>query len=387
MELVADAFNAEGADVWVACRARDDAVLQRAERLLASGCKVIGIPADTKDYPQHAAMIARNNGIMKVFFSNFDSVVYDLGKSGATGVFEGLDVGGIWLRPELKGKKPGPLERAITKLVRTRAAKKRRRHARAVANNQAGLRDFLPEERRIERVRLFFTSAAAAKEVGGMLAPGETAVICDPWLSRSDVDRREAREALGLSRDALILLHPGTSRREKGLADACEAMRSLNKTSTANMLLLRAGMVDREDRAAIQALEQRGAAVVMDRYLTDAELDLCYAACDWVLLPYRGQKESSGVLIHAAANGRPVIASDHGWIGEATREHGLGLLFPHCDIKALSGLLERVAGGGSGGWSAEGMKRFAAANSPEAFRKTLVNGWLISRADDASNGK
>lgn len=379
MFLVASGFRREGAEVLVGCQAHLPEVKPWAERLRELGCRISTIPpgATADAFPLHAGEVARRAGLQRVFFPNFDSIVYDLGKCGARGVFEGLDVGGIWLRPELKQESCGVVERLWRKVLRTRAAKMRRRHARAVSNNRAGLAEFLPEQRRVGRVRLFFTSSEAAQEVGGRLAPGETAVICDPWLSRSGASKREAREALGLPGERVIFLHLGTSRREKGLADACEAMGRLDGALGTQGLLLRAGRVDKGDRPALRKLEDRGGAVVLDRYLSDAELDLCYAASDWVLLPYRGQKESSGVLIHAAANRRPVIASDFGLIGEATRSFALGRVFEHQNVGALAEALAGVLqeDGEAVGY-APGLVRFAAANSPEKFQKTLVDGWL-----------
>jgi len=386
MHLAAMGFLQAGAQVMVSCPADTAEVRPWAERLAAAGCCVVAMPEGDICHATDAAALARREGIERLFFPNFDSVVYEMGRHDVRGVLDGLDIGGIWLRPELRPEPRGPLRRLMEKLVRTRANKLRRKHARAVRNNRRGLAGFLPEQRRMARVRLFFTSDSAAAEVGGLMMPGETQRLCDPWLNRSGMSRDEARAALELDDSRIVLLHLGTSRPEKGLKDVCDALLMLDDAVISRLLLLRVGRVNLRDAPSLRRLERRGAARVIDRHVTEDELSCSYAASDWALLPYRNQKETSGVLIHAAAHGLPVIASDHGWIGTATRDHGLGLLFPHGDTTALSDLLGRVALGNAGGWSAEGMERFAAANSPAAFQKTLVENWLNSSSAPVSSG-
>jgi glycosyltransferase involved in cell wall biosynthesis len=181
----------------------------------------------------------------------------------------------------------------------------------------------------------------------------------------------------------VVLLHAGTSRPEKGLKDACEALAGLQPDLREKLFLLRAGTVDPLDAPALQDLRRAGAAMVLDRYVAEDELALCYAAVDWVLLPYREQKESSGVLIHAAANRRPVIASDYGWIAQQVRQYDLGRLFRHLDVNSLRALLEEVAVmPRESSRDDSGMDEFSSLNSPEAFRETLNQGWLLSRTDD-----
>ena len=375
MHLVATGFIAAGAKVIVACRMEEREVKPWADKLAASGCRVVDIPAEGIRHASHAASLARDAGVRRVFFPNFDSVIYEMGKLGATHALAGLDVGGIWLRPDLTPLARGPVQRVFEKLIRSRANKTRRKQARAVRNNLRGLVGFLPENRQLTGLRLFFTSRAAASEVGKRL-PGETSLICDPWLSRCDTSKADARAWLGINASRMILLHAGTSRQEKGLSDVCKALSSLDPSLSDRLLLLRAGKVDASDAPMLKELVDRGVAHSLDRYLSEEELSHCFAACDWVLLPYRNQSESSGILIHAAAQNRPVIASNYGWIGQCTHDYGLGLSFRHLDTGALAEQLAKVARDNITECSPAGMNRFADANSPESFQKTLISLWL-----------
>lgn len=380
--LVATGFREVGAEVRVCCRTDDARLAVWMEKMSAAGCEVVAIPESVRCHAEHAAGEAAKHGISQIFFPNFDSLVYEMGKLRVSGVFDGMDVGGIWLRPDIRGEKPGWWRRLLLKWVRTRANKQARRRIRAVANNQRGLRSLLPDGRGPGSIRLFFTSPDAARELSSHLGEDAVMPICDPWLERATVERAAARTALGLDQERVVMLHAGTSRPEKGLKDACEALLGLQPDLREKLFLLRAGTVDPLDAPALQDLRRAGAAMVLDRYVKEDELALCYAAADWVLLPYRDQKESSGVLIHAAANRRPVIASDFGWIGRQVRQYDLGRLFTHLDVSSLRALLEEVAAmPRESSRDDSGMEEFSSLNSPEAFRRTLNKGWLLSPTD------
>lgn len=314
--------------------------------------------------------LAERSGCRGVFFPTFDSIVPHIARSRKAAVTMDLKVGGIWLRPHLDGVLPGAAERLWLKLRRTAETKRRRRMARAIERNRAavGALDGLA-------TRFFVTTEDAHAEVSRWVPGGRVLRICDPWLSVSGISADVARERLGLPAGRTILLHAGTARADKGLGDACRALLRLPVAKRRRLFLLRAGQVGAQDQALMAEVEGLGDGGAIDRFMKIEELDLCYRAADAVLLPYRGQKESSGIFIHAAANSRPVIASNFGTIGDLTRRYRLGRLFAHADVEALADVLEDVADHGVP-LVTEGMAEFAAANSPDRFRSTLVEEWL-----------
>lgn len=377
--LVATGFRQAGAEVKVCCRIDDSRLDVWVEKMKSAGCSVVGIPEAVENHSNHAEAEARSSGSSRIFFPNFDSLIYEMGKLGVKGAFAGMDVGGIWLRPDIDGVEPSWWERLRVKFLRTRATKLTRKRWRAVRNNRRGLSAMAPGSSDVGRLRLFFASPEAALDLSSWLGEEGVALICDPWLKRAEMDKAAARKALGLQPGSQIFLHTGTSRPEKGLKDACEAILSMARDVRGNACLLRAGAVDSLDAASLHALEAAGGAVVMDRYVSEDELALCYVAADWVLLPYRDQKETSGVLVHAAANRRPVIASDYGVIGKHVRTYRLGRLFPHRDQAALRSLLaEMIAEPDAALCDVTGMDEFSDLSSPETFRNTLNDRWLLN---------
>ena len=380
LHLTAAGFRATGTPTAVACATGDPRVAPWADALQRAGCTVLPIPPQLDNHAAHASALASDLGTQRIFLPNFDSMLYEMGKLGLQGAFHRLDVGGIWLRPDLEGETPGWWQRLRMKVVRSRAHKLARRHLRAIANNRRGLAALTDSSKSAARLRLFFTSPDAIRETTPYLPAGAALPLCDPWLHRASESRAAARATLGIPAETIVLLHTGTSRPEKGLADTCKALLQLPDALLARLCLLRAGQVDPLDAASLAQLHSRCKPKVIDRFLDEAELARCYAAADWVLLPYRDQKESSGVLVHAAANHRPVVASDFGRIGHAVRTHDLGRLFRHRDVgglaRVLADLAEKPVSPGTAG-----MEAFAALNSPQTFQQTLVDGWLKMPAD------
>jgi glycosyltransferase involved in cell wall biosynthesis len=198
-------------------------------------------------------------------------------------------------------------------------------------------------------------------------------VICDPWLAASALDQSSARERLNLPKNKIIILHAGTSRREKGLKDLCRAFERLSPAQTQRLLLYRIGQVDPADQPWLQALIKKKLACSVQRYVSEDELLAAYAACDWVALPYRDQAEPSGILVHAAAHQRPVLVSDFGLIGEWTRQFGLGLTFRHKNVSDLSLKLAGLTQTDEGTFP--GLSDFAQLHTTASFQSTIIDEW------------
>ncbi len=115
-------------------------------------------------------------------------------------------------------------------------------------------------------------------------------------------------------------------------------------------------------------------ALLINRYVSDDEEKLCFAASDVVLLPYLNHFGTSGVLSRAMSARKPVIVSDEQLLGKMTRERGLGLLFPSGDAKAFGSAMRQAIA-----FSPEEKAKFHEATcnyalrySREVFREALV---------------
>jgi glycosyltransferase involved in cell wall biosynthesis len=150
--------------------------------------------------------------------------------------------------------------------------------------------------------------------------------------------------------------------------------------SCPDLFLLCAGKIadDREIRVGLETLVRTGRARVIDRYVSDQEEELSFAATDVVLLPYLQHFGSSGVLSRAAAAGKMVIASDEGLIARRIRAHELGLLFSsgnHHELAARMREARVLSEADLEKYKNSGL-RYAATCSRPVFRKALHDSLL-----------
>jgi glycosyltransferase involved in cell wall biosynthesis len=184
---------------------------------------------------------------------------------------------------------------------------------------------------------------------GGQLAAGgvpatRIAVVPHGVGPPPEVDRATARARLALPATAPIALCAGLLRPYKGLDVALAAFREVAATLPEATLVIagRAAGAGGELAARVRALGLAERVRLELRYLAEAELDLHFAACDVVVLPYL-EASQSGIGFSAIANERAVVASRVGGLGEMVGEEESGLLVapgePVALARALAGLL------------------------------------------------
>lgn len=161
---------------------------------------------------------------------------------------------------------------------------------------------------------------------GGFVAPSHEVVPVGIDHHPDLVDRRTARDALGLDRDARFLLVFGAGHTDKDFRSIMEALRIVGPGISA----LFAGTVlsDNDPRLLARLFGVEDRVVVRDRFIAESELGDYFRAADGLLMSYkRGFIVHSGVLALGAEYRLPVIASDAGEIGKAVRDWDLGMTF------------------------------------------------------------
>lgn len=199
----------------------------------------------------------------------------------------------------------------------------------------------------------------------------------DPWSGDYVCSLNEARNTFDIPPDKFVFLQYGIGDRRKGLHLTVAAMEKM--ASDAGVFLLCAGQINLERNLVerIEALEKRGLARLINRYVSDREEGVIFCAADAVLLPYIHHYGSSGVLSRAAAAGKMVIVSDEGLLAKRVREHHLGLFFPTMNVDALQQRMIEAA-------SFDQVKReqfrsrllqYAQTCSRKNFRDALISPW------------
>lgn len=290
----------------------------------------------TRSKQQALAHCLAKSGAANVFLCTFDEIASPLCRRAACGLFPPLELrgrmGGIYHRPRFLTAPRWSPNRWLKQLGFQRLIRKR------WLRQLLFLDEYLTAELQ-----------AAWPQAPFSFLPGP----CPPCYQG---DRAAARRRLNVPDRACVFLFYGGAYRRKGLHLAVRAMLELPAESPA--FLLCAGQQDstRDTAGGLTQLTRQHRAQILKReHIPPAEEQACFIACDLVLLPYINHFGTSDVLLRALAAAKPVIASDQHLLGQLTREHGLGLLFPSGDGRALRECICQAVA-----FSADELARFAA---------------------------
>jgi glycosyltransferase involved in cell wall biosynthesis len=199
----------------------------------------------------------------------------------------------------------------------------------------------------------------------------------DPWSGDFSCPSEDARKKLDIPANKIVFLFYGIGDRRKGLHLIVDAMEKV--ASDPRIFLLCAGKIDHDRNLLkrIDALEQRGSAKLINRYVSEEEERFSFCSADVVLLPYIHHYGSSGVLSRAAAAGKMVIASDESLLAKRIREHHLGFLFQTENIRELQQRMNEAIllnNEGRDNFRTTSL-HYATTCSREAFRNALISPW------------
>jgi glycosyltransferase involved in cell wall biosynthesis len=163
------------------------------------------------------------------------------------------------------------------------------------------------------------------------------------------VDRESARRRLKLPVDGRYIGCCGGIDERKGMHLLIRAFAAARLRSDDRLLLAgrQSPGVKRILQTECSDLVAAGRICLMDGYLDEVESTLSMLALDVVCTPYPWHIGSSGIVVRAAAAGRPIVASDIGWLGFVTRRFGLGQLCNVHDRDAFVSVIESSLDGAS----------------------------------------
>ncbi|MBA4385634.1 MAG: hypothetical protein C0410_12925 [Anaerolinea sp.] len=146
------------------------------------------------------------------------------------------------------------------------------------------------------------------------------------------------RKQFDLPEDKVIILFPGAIEQRKGVFEFLIALKKgfeQNSGFRKKVAIVFAGQVEATIRGSfyskVSGLHDSCPDIplfLFDQFLTDREFVTLISASDVVCMPYVHARGSSGILIHAAAYARLVVASEFGLVGELVKRYNLGVV---CD--------------------------------------------------------
>jgi glycosyltransferase involved in cell wall biosynthesis len=209
---------------------------------------------------------------------------------------------------------------------------------------------------------------------------GEKVVpLPDPAHPRIEQRTNHVPAAFPAGRIGFLLF--GYLAERKGPLVVLDALRQLAPDIANRTAVLFAGKVAPELRDALAqrreslAREQPGLWLqIDDRRLESDELAALVRQSDVVLAPYQRFVGSSGVLLWAALNGRPVLAQNYGLVGRLTREHRLGVsVDAGVPAEIAREMTRMVSDGPARFFDPEAAERFASAQTPRRFASLVLS--------------
>lgn len=173
-----------------------------------------------------------------------------------------------------------------------------------------------------------------------------------------------------------IFLHIGSLGHRKGTEEVIEAANHIAPADQGRVTLLLVGKAstpserNQYSEAIEKAKKNTNVQLIWDdRFVPTQVMKSLFDQCDAVLLPYKNAEFSSGILGHAAAAEKRVIATGAGLIKELVLKYNLGILL---DRPNAANLAKEITGMVDTPSEVQGQRNFVALHSPEIFAKTVL---------------
>jgi len=174
-----------------------------------------------------------------------------------------------------------------------------------------------------------------------------------------------------------IFLHIGSLGTRKGTFEAIESVNYIDKRKQAEVALLVVGRASSEEderailqQVKIQNKESEVQLVWDNRFVPTPMMKSLFNQCHAVLIPYKNAEFSSGILGHAAAANKMVIATGAGLLKEMVLKNGLGLLVRNPNAEEIA---DKIGESLALIHTSPSVERFVEAHSPEKFAKLVLN--------------
>jgi hypothetical protein len=178
--------------------------------------------------------------------------------------------------------------------------------------------------------------------------------------------RSKARAMLRLPEHKKLIMSVGIQDHHKGVDYLIGACARWQPAEPASIVL--AGPLSPQIRHLVaneyRHLVDDGRLIVLDRYLSNEEINACCAAGNLIAAPYRLQPNPSSIVLHAVAAERMVLAANNGWLAYMVPKFSLGRLCDPQDPELLAKTLDRAL------IEAEGYKLSAAAKRLVEFHRS-----------------
>lgn len=172
-------------------------------------------------------------------------------------------------------------------------------------------------------------------------------MLPDPIPSLTPLEDFDIYNFYNISRSRKIFLHIGSLSERKGTNEIVDAINCISDLKQEIITILLVGKVNDEVTASKirNALENKMSKVQLiwsNDFVTNEMMKSLFDQCDVVLIPYKNAEASSGILGHAAAAKKSVIASGTGLLKEIIEENKLGVLLNEVTPVEIANKIEGI---------------------------------------------
>ena len=194
------------------------------------------------------------------------------------------------------------------------------------------------------------------------------------------------RDELGIEEERRVFLLFGALDERKGIYQLLDSLTHLPVFELRRLCVLLIGQVRVADQAQLRSQIASISnslpvqLILHNQFVAEEEVPLYFDIAHVVLAPYQRHVGMSGILMLAAALGKPVLASDYGLMGEIVRLRSLGITVDSTQASEIAkGISAFLAGEPREMFDSDSAAQFARENSAEAFAEVvwdaLCMGW------------
>lgn len=184
----------------------------------------------------------------------------------------------------------------------------------------------------------------------------------------------ELRRTLRIEPGRQVFLLFGYLDERKGIEPLLAALTTVDSTLHRRICLLLVGAIKPDYQQQIDArIAGISPAIQIIRVFEEVKgrrIQAYFEVSDYVLALYQRHVGMASVVIRAAVSGKPLLASDYGYLGRLVQTEQIGLVTDSTSPLAIAQLLQQVLRQGLP-YSEVNLEKLADANSNESFARTI----------------
>jgi glycosyltransferase involved in cell wall biosynthesis len=202
----------------------------------------------------------------------------------------------------------------------------------------------------------------------------------------------QLREKLGIETNRKIALLFGALTGRKGIYETLDSLLDLSDKLHPPLCLVLAGQANIQDQERLIAkivelhLVCDVQIIGQFEFCKESEVPVYFQMADIVLAPYQHHVGMSGILLQAAAAGKPILSSNFGLMGQMVKRYDLGLAIDSSKPSEIAmALVQLLTDSNSQLFDTEKMKIFAQTNSADKFANVIFEGIFENSLDTFEN--